>query len=254
MNDRDAERSVSQTVRAQLALRDQILSGSLRPGERISELQAVETTGVSRTPVRMALVRLEEEGLLEAIPSGGFMVKGFSERDILDSIELRGTLEGLAARFAAKRGVSARDLAPLKENLAELDALVNQERVSVEAFSVYVTLNARFHALLTELSRSAPVIRQIDRASALPFASPSGFVMAQSALPEAHQILMIAQEHHRVVVDAIENREGARAEAIMREHARLAARNLRLALRNRTHLDLLPALAQAAVRVPQGES
>ena len=78
----------------------------MRPGERISELQAVETTGVSRTPVRMALVRLEEEGLLEAIPSGGFMVKAFSERDILDSIELRGTLEGLAARFAAERGVS----------------------------------------------------------------------------------------------------------------------------------------------------
>src|SRR5262245_1927727 len=242
MAERDADRSVSQTVRAQLSLRDQILSGALRPGERISELQAVETTGVSRTPVRMALVRLEEEGLLEAIPSGGFMVKAFSERDILDSIELRGTLEGLAARFAAERGVSARDLEPLKECLNEIDVLVRQD-ISVEAFSSYVALNARFHALLTELSRSPPLIRQIDRASALPFASPSGFVTAQSALPEAHQILLIAQDHHRIVVDAIENREGARAEAIMREHARLAARNLRLALRNRTHLDLLPALA-----------
>ena len=68
-------------------------------------------------------------------------------------------------------------------------------------------------------------------------------LMAQSVLPEAHQILIIGQDHHRIVVDAIENREGARAEAVMREHARLAARNLRLALRNRTHLDLLPALA-----------
>jgi GntR family transcriptional regulator of vanillate catabolism len=180
---------------------------------------------------------------LEAIPSGGFMVKAFSERDILDSIELRGTLEGLAARFAAERGVSARDLEPLKECLAEIDGLVRQTPISVEAFSSYVALNARFHALLTELSRSPPLIRQIDRASALPFASPSGFVMAQSALPEAQQILLIAQDQHRIVVDAIENREGGRAEAIMREHARLAARNLRLALRNRTHLDLLPALA-----------
>src|SRR5256885_4968794 len=243
MAERDTDRSVSQTVRAQLSLRDLILSGGLRPGERISELQAVETTGVSRTPVRMALVRLEEEGLLEAIPSGGFMVKAFSERDILDSIELRGTLEGLAARFAAERGVSARDLEPLKECLNEIDELVRQDPISVEAFSSYVTLNARFHALLTELSRSPPLIRQIDRAAALPFASPSGFVMAQSALPEAHQILLIAQDHHRVVVDAIENREGARGEAIMREHSRLAARNLRLALRNRAHLDLLPALA-----------
>jgi len=243
MSERESERSVSQTVRAQLALRDLILSGGLRPGERISELQAVDITSVSRTPVRLALVRLEDEGLLQAIPSGGFMVKAFSERDILDSIELRGTLEGLAARFAAERGASARSLEPLKECLADLDRLVRQDPISVEAFSAYVTLNARFHALLTELSGSAPVIRQIDRASAMPFASPSAFVMAQSALPEAHNILLIAQEHHRIVVDAIENREGARAEAIMREHARLAVRNLRLALRNRNHLDLLPALA-----------
>jgi GntR family transcriptional regulator of vanillate catabolism len=243
VSERESERSVSQTVRAQLALRDLILSGSLRPGERISELQAVEITSVSRTPVRLALVRLEDEGLLQAIPSGGFMVKAFSERDILDSIELRGTLEGLAARLAAERGASARSLEPLKECLADIDQLVRQDPISVEAFSAYVTMNARFHALLTELSGSAPVIRQIDRVSAMPFASPSAFVMAQSALPEAHNILLIGQEHHRIVLDAIENREGARAEAIMREHARLAVRNLRLALRNRTHLDLLPALA-----------
>src|SRR5437016_9620444 len=168
MAERDADRSVSQTVRAQLSLRDLILSGGLRPGERISELQAVETTGVSRTPVRMALVRLEDEGLLQAIPSGGFMVKAFSERDILDSIELRGTLEGLAARLSAERGASARSLEPLKECLADLDQLVRQDPVSVEAFSSYVTMNARFHALLTELSASPPVIREIDRVSALP--------------------------------------------------------------------------------------
>ncbi|UGV25699.1 GntR family transcriptional regulator [Rhodopseudomonas boonkerdii] len=242
MSDRESERSVSQTVRAQLALRDMILSGQLRSGERISELQAVDITGVSRTPVRLALVRLEDEGLLQAIPSGGFMVKAFSERDILDSIELRGTMEGLAARLAAERGASARHLEPLKECLADLDQLVRQDPISVEAFSAYVTLNARFHALLTELSGSPPVVRQIDRVAAMPFASPSAFVMAQSALPEAHNILLIAQEHHRIVVDAIENRESARAEAIMREHARLAVRNLRLALRSRTNLDLLPAL------------
>src|SRR5215471_17980844 len=141
MAEREVDRSVSQTVKAQLALRDLILSGRLRHGERISELQAVETTGVSRTPVRLALVRLEDEGLLQAIPSGGFMVKAFTERDILDSIELRGTLECLA----------------------DLDQLVRQDPISVEAFSAYVTMNARFHALLNELSASAPLIREIDR-------------------------------------------------------------------------------------------
>ena len=98
-----------------------------------------------------------------------------------------------------------------------------QDPISVEAFSCYVDAQCPLPRPADRIVRSAPLIRQIDRAAALPFASPSGFVMAQSALPEAHHILMVAQDHHRIVVDAIENREGARAEAIMREHARLAA-------------------------------
>src|SRR5215475_3220948 len=98
------DRSASQTIKAQLALRELILSGDLKPGDRISELAIVERLGVSRTPIRMALVRLEEEGLLELIPSGGFSVKAFSERDIYDAIEVRGTLEGLAARLCEERG------------------------------------------------------------------------------------------------------------------------------------------------------
>lgn len=244
MSERDPDvRAVSQTVHAQLALRDMILTGRLRPGERISEPQAAEMTGVSRTPVRLALVRLEDEGLLQAIPTGGFTVKAISERDILDSIELRGTLEGLSARLAAERGASPERLAPLKACLDAIDRLVHGAPITAAAFSAYVDLNARFHALLTELSGSEPVSRQIERVVALPFASPSAFVTAQSALPEAQQILLIAQDHHHIVIEAIENREGARAEAVMREHSRLAARNLRLALRNRPARDLLPALA-----------
>ncbi len=218
MADRDPDRSVSQTERAQLALRGLVLSGRLRPGERISELQAVESIGVSRTPVRMALVRLEEEGLLEAIPSGGFMVKAFSERDILDSIEIRGTLEGLAARFAAERGVSVRDLTPLKENLAELDVLMRREplSLSVEVFSAHVSLNARFRALLSDSLR--------QRAAGAP--DRAG---VRAAVRVAEQLR--------------DGAVGAGRDAPDPADRAVAARNLRLALRNRTHLELLPALA-----------
>jgi len=236
----DGERAASQTVTAQLALRELILSGELKPGDRISELSIVERVGVSRTPIRMALVRLEQEGLLEAIPSGGFAVKAFSERDIHDAIELRGTLEGLAARFAAERGVPAADLLELKDLVAELDELVGRDPLGVDDFSAYVTLNARFHALLLDLSGSAVLAREIERVVNLPFASPSGFVKVQAVLPEARLILTVAQDHHRCVVRAIENREGARAEALMREHARLAHRNLQFALRNQGTRDLVP--------------
>ena len=76
----EADRASSQTVKAQLALRDLILSGGLKPGDRVSELSLVDRLGMSRTPIRMALVRLEDEGFLEAIPSGGFAIKAFTER------------------------------------------------------------------------------------------------------------------------------------------------------------------------------
>src|SRR5256885_11988607 len=116
----------SQTVKALLSLRDLILSGELKPGDRISELSVVERLGVSRTPIRMALVRLEEEGLLELIPSGGFSVKAFSERDITDAIEIRGTLEGLCARLAAERGLTQSAIGTLKECVDAMDALLSR--------------------------------------------------------------------------------------------------------------------------------
>src|SRR5258705_12815118 len=98
----------SQTARTQLQLRELIGGGELRPGQRIAELALVERLGASRTPIRMALVRLQEEGLLDALPNGGFVVKDFSEADIRDAIEVRGTLEGLAARIVAGRCAAPR--------------------------------------------------------------------------------------------------------------------------------------------------
>ena len=238
--DRGSERSVSQTVKAQLALRDLILQGALSPGERVTELQMVDRLGVSRTPVRMALVRLEEEGLLEAIPSGGFAVRAFSEREVFEAIEIRGTLEGLAARFAAERGIGRNELQTAAEYLDALDEVVRADDFETDGISRYIELNAQFHARLSDFAGSQALARQLERASALPFASPSAFVQAQSRSPEARHLLMIAQDQHRCVINAIERREGARAEAIMREHARLAHRNLERAFSNQRMLDLVP--------------
>ena len=137
------EAGLSQTVKAQLRLRELIVGGDLQPGQRIAELALVERIGVSRTPIRMALVRLQEEGLLDALPGGGFVVKDFSEDDIHDAIELRGTLEGLAARLAAERGVGAVLLAEAREALARIDALLARPELDEAAFSHYVELNGR---------------------------------------------------------------------------------------------------------------
>ena len=230
----------SQAVTALLRLRDIILSGEIKAGERMSELALVERLGVSRTPIRSALVRLEQEGLLQAVPTGGFIVNAFNERDIHAAIEIRGTLEGLAARLAAERGPPQADLDDLRHCLSALDALVCGDGVTDDNFSSYVELNEQFHRIIVELADSAVVARQIARVVTLPFASASAFVMVQARLPEAQIMFTVAQDHHRCIVRSIEAREGQRAEMLMREHARLARRNLELALRNQHTRDLVP--------------
>jgi GntR family transcriptional regulator of vanillate catabolism len=239
----------SQTVRTQLRLRELILGGELKPGMRIAELALVERLGASRTPIRMALVRLQEEGLLEALPNGGFVVKDFSEADIHDAIEVRGTLEGLAARMAAERGVAAVLLAEARDCLGRIDQLLDRPTLSDEAFGGYVRQNGRFHALLAEMSGSEVVARQIARAVMLPFASPNGFVLAQATGAQARDGLVVAQQQHRSVIEAIVQREGGRAEALMREHARLAHANLRDALRSHQTLQLVPGASLIRRRV-----
>jgi len=89
------EESSSQAVKAQLQLRELILAGAIPAGARIAELTLVELLGMSRTPIRAALIRLEQEGLLQALPHGGYAVRTFSEAEVADAIELRGTVEGL---------------------------------------------------------------------------------------------------------------------------------------------------------------
>ena len=212
-------------ARIQLALREMIVQGELQPGDRVTELAMVARLGLSRTPVRTALMRLQDEGLLEALPGGGFAVATFSETDVYDTIELRGTLEGLAARLAAERCASPACLMQLRTHLDTLDAALAADG-EAKLIAAYVEHNAAFHAVLCELCASAPLIKQIERVNALPFASPSALVALNSDPLGARHVFTIAQHQHRSLLEAIERRQGTRAEAIAREHARLSVTNL----------------------------
>lgn len=204
----------------------------------MSELPLVERLGVSRTPLRLALATLEHEGLLESLAGGGYAVREFTQADVEDAIELRGVLEGTAVRFAAERGASRRQLAEMRELSLAMDEAVH--RADVDSFWSYVDLNSRFHALFLEAARSPVLERALERIVSLPFASPVAFVLAQAELPESREILVIANDHHRGLIEAIERREGARAEALAREHARVARRNLEIVMENREVLKRLP--------------
>src|SRR5437763_1776767 len=147
-------------TRALLGLREQILAGEFKPGERMSELRLVERLGVSRTPLRLALASLEHEGLLRVLPAGGYVVREFTRADIRDAIELRGVLEGTAARFAAERGATRRDVRALRTINDSIQELVH--RADYESFERYVDLNERFHARIVRIAASEMPQRAIE--------------------------------------------------------------------------------------------
>src|SRR5580700_4432411 len=125
-----------------------LLRGDFQAGERISELPLVARLGVSRTPIRLALDRLAHEGLLEASPTGGFVVRAFTIEDVWDAIETRGVLEGAAARLAAERLQHPNELAQLHELRDEMDAMIRPEgdpdgivEPDIDSFARYLDVN-----------------------------------------------------------------------------------------------------------------
>jgi len=226
----------AQTVKATLGLRQLLFEGELRPGERLVELVLVERLGVSRTPLRLALTTLEHEGLLATLPGGGFAVRTFTRADVDDAIELRGAVEGLAARLAAERLEADDELEPLRTTAAELDVVVHGE-IDLPR---YTTLNEQFHECLVELAKSETVARQVARVLALPFAAPRALLASYAYIPEAREILLVAQHQHRALIEALTARQGTRAEEIAREHARLARQNLDLVLERQDVLERVP--------------
>jgi GntR family transcriptional regulator of vanillate catabolism len=231
----------SQRTKATLGLRELIFAGELAPDERVPEVGLAERLGVSRTPLRLALATLAHEGLLRALPGGGFVVCSFSLSDVADAIELRGVLEGTAARFAAERRPPRRRLDRLRAVNDEIGTVVHEAEPSFDGFVRYVALNERFHEQLVDLAGSEVVSRALEGVVALPFASASaGLVAAQAQLRESREILVIAHSQHAALIDAIARGEGTRAEAVAREHARMARLNLDVVLRHREMLDRAP--------------
>ena len=227
----------SLTTKATLGLRELIFGGELAPEQRVPEIGLAEQLGVSRTPLRLALATLAHEGLLRALPGGGFVVCSFSLSDVADAIELRGVLEGTAARFAAERLVGEPELADLVAVTEQLDAVVGTRSPVLERF---VELNDEYHRALVDLAKSDAITRAIANVVALPFASPGALLASQAALTREQEILVVAQHQHRAMIEAVRAGHGARAEEIAREHARLAMLNLELVLASEPALDRLP--------------
>lgn len=220
-------------------LRKLIIDGRFAPGERVAEIPVAELLGVSRTPVRLAFRTLEQEGLLEKAGKRGYVVREFSDDDILCGLEVRGVLEGLAARRLAERGMSADVRSELLACIDDGARVLGKGHLTEADIDRWSELNSRFHTTIVNAAGSRAIADAIARNNHLPFASFDSIVIDTGALDKEYQKLRFAQLQHQLVFEALANGESARAEMLMREHAYVGFRYGRLFGLD-SPLDLVP--------------
>src|ERR1700720_3262003 len=193
-------------------IREAILGGSVSAGERLNEVQLSKTLAVSRTPVRAALQALAGEGLLDYAPNRGFTVRDFPLPAIVDAYDIRAALEGVAARYAAERGLGAEEKALIERSLAAGDKLL--ERGSFEAgdLTIYRGINGDFHDTLLAAARNRMLGEMIRICHHVPVSSARNIVAF-----EHRDVRRRHDDHHRIY-EAIVAQEPWRAEMLMREH------------------------------------
>jgi GntR family transcriptional regulator of vanillate catabolism len=218
----------TQQTSALVRIREMILRGKLAPGQRLAEAPLAEVLGMSRTPVRQALPVLAREGLLQEHETRGYIVRGFSTADILDALDMRGALEGLAAKRVAEGGASRVLIAALREVLKDGDGMLDKGRLEGSDEALYAEMNGRLHGLIVQEARSPMIGQALERISHVPFAAPHALAFDKTDLDYMYRRLVYAHRQHHYIVDAIERGEGARVEALLREHVNPVKESLNL--------------------------
>lgn len=232
----------TQQTRALVRIREMILQGKLSPGQRVAEAPLAVRLGMSRTPVRQALPVLAQEGLLVEHGTRGYVVKEISAADILDAIDLRGVIEGLAARRVAERGASRALCNALRSCLADGDRIFDKGHVEQADEALYADMNARFHDLIVREARSPMIEQTLERNARIPFVGPQALAFDKTSLDRMYDMLWYAHRQHHFIVAAIERGEGARVEALMREHVNPVKESLNIPAMEATQRPLSRSL------------
>lgn len=200
------------------ALKEAIIGGELKPGERLMEVQLAEEMGVSRTPVREAIRKLELEGLVVMIPRKGAYVSDITIKDAAEFFEIRWALEGLAAALAAERITD--------EEIEELERVSQEVKKAAEKTDIEALIekDAEFHKILfnaTRNDRLAQMIKnlkeQLHRFREKSFANPK-------------RVRNTIKEHQKII-DALKSRDAQKAEILTKEHIKKTEYNVMSVLR-----------------------
>lgn len=206
-------------------IRQHIILGEYSPDERLSEAQLCERHGVSRTPVRLALRTLENEGLVNRNGGRGYFVKRLDIADILQAVLVRGHLESLAARLMAQSDNRMEGIAKLKLAVEEIDRLIANGELDDRSLQKLQQQNALFHATILEYCGNEFVGFTCSRISHLPMLEVGAMMFDKQVLSTTQGRekslfrLKLGNSQHRVILEAIQNGDAVRAEGMMREHA-----------------------------------
>lgn len=201
-----------------LRLRTMILNGELKPDERVAEVAMAERLGVSRTPVRLALQTLEGEGLVEPKGGRGFAVKKITAFDVLCAFDVRGALEGLACRIVAENGLTRSAEATIRECIDEGDQMFKQGIPDQQIRQRWVELNEVFHQTIIDAADNLTLSATHALTCRHPLVGPGLLAYSSANMEEDISSIRKSQIEHSAIFEAIINREGARAEAIAKEH------------------------------------
>lgn len=191
------------------ALRELVLEGDYGPGSRLKEAEIASRLGVSRTPVREALLQLEVEGLVELIPNRGAVVRELSRADVHEILVLRAILEAFCASTAATNMEAS--------EIDELEKLHNRlaEEAARPAYGgreeALAALNTSFHRAVINGSGNARIGALLEKLVAIPASWKTGFWKSRR-----HREAAIV--YHLEIIDAIRARDPLRADAVMKGH------------------------------------
>ncbi len=197
---------ISNAERAYRALKQLILTNQLPAGSQLLEQEAALQLGMSRTPVREAMVRLEQDGVAEIRPRHGMRVLPVSADDLREIYEVLTSLESTAADLVARRGVSAAELAQLQQAVSDMDTAL-----AIDDLEAWAAADQRFHSLLVELTRNQrlqQIVKQLGE--------------------QAHRARMLtlrlrpnpvgSNRDHAMLVAAIAGRDADQARSIHHDH------------------------------------
>jgi len=189
-------------------LRASIINGQLKPGERLMELQLADQLGVSRTPIREAIRKLELEGLVEMVPRKGAYVADLSIKDVLDVLEVRAYLEGLAARLAAERMV--------EDDIEELEFILHKFQESLKEGNTdkLIDLDNAFHEKIIKGSYNNKLIQIVQGLHEQVLRFRVMYFTETTSMDEV-------MEYHRAIFDAISNRNPDKAQHYAETHVEM---------------------------------